>query len=346
MQTIQQESSISDKQQRFTAFLIDKLKPKDTEEFEQIIQSYTEKELKELYKQFQTMEGSLFAKMGAKLDYLTRLNGNCPEGYEIEKFSIGGCAKCKKKHALLFEPGGDIKKRFSQQKINPADTVHVNGQPRTLTDDRGRSIVKGIKPYSKEEYQKDLKDSKKGKKDAKNRVQKQDEKTMYKCGGKPKKRISKKENGSAFKKVNGGPGSVDSTRDMKPNKKQRKMIKKHQDGTNRGGIRTAPLAEVRYKNGVKDSSFTLTGASALSGDVFLKTTRRVSTPDRAKIQREILHRYPESTSDTIYTEIPEHENRIFLPNVNILPRKGFSFAKTPDYNVLERRFNTAWNLAK
>ena len=50
------------------------------------------------------------------------------------------------------------------------------------------------------------------------------------CGGKAKKRIKKHEGGAAFRKVNGGPGSVDSTRDMKPNKKQRKMIKKHQEG--------------------------------------------------------------------------------------------------------------------
>lgn len=178
-------TSQPDEQERFTAYLIDKLNPKDSKDFEDIISSYTEKELNQLYKQFKAMEGSLFARNGAKIDYLTRLNGKCPEGYEIEKFSIGGCAKCKKKHALLFEPGGEVKKRFSQ---NP-DMLKC-----------GKKVKK------------------------------------HNCGGKTKKRISKKENGAAFRKVNGGPGSIDSTRDMKPNKKQRKMIKKHQDGTNRGGV--------------------------------------------------------------------------------------------------------------
>ena len=229
IQKIKQESSISqpDEQERFTAYLIDKLNPKDSKQFDEMIASFTEKELNELYKQFKAMDGTLFAKMGARIDYLTRLNGKCPKGYEIEKFMAGGCAKCKKKaKALMFEPGG-VPQRI---KINPADTVQVNGQPRSLDNGDGKPIVKGLKLYSKEEYQKDRKDAAKGNKDAAKRVEKSDLKTSYKCGGKSKKRITKHKCGSAFKKVNGGPGSVDSTRDMKPNKKQRKMIKKHQTG--------------------------------------------------------------------------------------------------------------------
>lgn len=42
---------------------------------------------------------SVMAKQGAKLNYITKLNGNCPEGYETIKFKVGGkiCTKCEKK---------------------------------------------------------------------------------------------------------------------------------------------------------------------------------------------------------------------------------------------------------
>ena len=93
------------------------------------------------------MEGITFAGMGAKLNYLQRLNGKCPEGYEIEKYMAGGCVKCRKK--LL--------------KNTPL---------------------------------------------------------MDKCGGKVKKRISKKEEGSAFKPIEGGPGMTESTKGAKLNPKQ------------------------------------------------------------------------------------------------------------------------------
>lgn len=38
------------------------------------------------------------AKFGAKLNYLKQLKGNCPEGYELRTFKIGGkvCQKCQK----------------------------------------------------------------------------------------------------------------------------------------------------------------------------------------------------------------------------------------------------------
>ena len=75
--------------------------------------------------------------------------------------------------------------------------------------------------------------------------------------------------------------------------------------------------------------------------------RQVSTPNRAKIRQHILFRHSPYNNDTIYTEVPEHTKRLpILPQVYIIPRKGFSFAQTPEYEILKRRFNTAWNLAK
>ena len=42
-----------------------------------------------------------------KLEYITLLNGKCPEGYEVEKFMAGGkpCMKCKKKAAQKMKQG-------------------------------------------------------------------------------------------------------------------------------------------------------------------------------------------------------------------------------------------------
>lgn len=343
-------NSQPEEQERFTAYLIDKLKPKDTAEFEQMISSYTEKELNELYKQFRAMEGSLFAKMGAKLDYLTRLNGKCPEGYEVEKFSAGGCAKCKKK-ILTFQNSGQVKPRFTQ-KINPADTVHVDGQPRTLTDDRGRPLVKKMKVYSTQEYQRDQKAARKGDNNAKKRVQKQDEKTMYKCGGKSKKRITKHKCGSAFKKVNGGPGSVDSTRDMKPNKKQRKMIKKHQQG----GITllTAPDATARYSGGRKNY---LGMPTFIGGNTYYdKTVNKPLGLTVVSGNDGSLFKYPSTITqfisgntdtnkmDTIYTETPNHSRFNIFQNVKT--RRASSQNPNQEYQTMKSRFQTASNVSK
>lgn len=66
------------------------------------------------------MEKSIFAKMSSKLDYISLLNGRCPEGYEVEKFLKGGCVKCRKKamETNIFENkcGGKAKKRISKNK--------------------------------------------------------------------------------------------------------------------------------------------------------------------------------------------------------------------------------------
>ena len=47
------------------------------------------------------------AKAGSKLDYITRLNGGCPEGYEVERFMAGGkpCSRCKKKSTVQMKKG-------------------------------------------------------------------------------------------------------------------------------------------------------------------------------------------------------------------------------------------------
>jgi len=43
--------------------------------------------------------GAQVARNGAKLNYIKRLKGECPEGYEMTYFKAGGkvCKKCQKK---------------------------------------------------------------------------------------------------------------------------------------------------------------------------------------------------------------------------------------------------------
>ena len=122
----------ADEHEAFSAYLISLFKPKDSKEFDNIIAKLSEKEINDLYKQFKTMEGVTFAKMGAKLDYLQRLNGKCPEGYEIEKYMAGGCVKCKKKllkNTLLMDKcGGKVKKRIKKAENGDEVTVkHTKG---------------------------------------------------------------------------------------------------------------------------------------------------------------------------------------------------------------------------
>lgn len=50
------------------------------------------------------------AKQGTKLEYIKRLRGECPEGYEARTYKIGGkvCKKCEKIEAEKC--GGKAKK--------------------------------------------------------------------------------------------------------------------------------------------------------------------------------------------------------------------------------------------
>ena len=135
----QQGGQMNEEQKAFTAYLIKVLNPKDAADFENKIAQLSENELKEFYKQYKAMEGNqiLMAKLGAKLSYVQTLRGECPEGYEVEKYMAGGCVKCKKKAegakvVDIFKDkcGGKAKKRVKKDQkgavVNKADTVHTN----------------------------------------------------------------------------------------------------------------------------------------------------------------------------------------------------------------------------
>lgn len=130
---------MNEEQKAFTAYLIKVLNPKGAADFENKVAQLSENELKEFYKQYKAMEGNQIsmAKLGAKLSYVQTLRGECPEGYEVEKYMAGGCVKCKKKAegakvVDIFKDkcGGKAKKRVKKDQkgavVNKADTVHTN----------------------------------------------------------------------------------------------------------------------------------------------------------------------------------------------------------------------------
>lgn len=135
----QQGGQMNDEQKAFTAYLIKVLNPKDAADFENKVAQLSESDLKEFYKQYKAMEGNQIsmAKLGAKLNYVQTLRGECPEGYEVEKYMAGGCVKCKKKAegakvVDIFKDkcGGKAKKRVKKDQkgavVNKADTVHTS----------------------------------------------------------------------------------------------------------------------------------------------------------------------------------------------------------------------------
>jgi hypothetical protein len=127
---------------------------------------------------------------------------------------------------------------------------------------------------------------------------------------------------------------------------------------------TAPKAEIRYQNGVKDSVAYL-GVPFKDSSYFGESIKRVRTPENASIERRILFRHYPYDNDTTYTEIPEHSKYKMYPiKTKVQPRQatnsdvkyvkrnkdGFiSYIPTTpsdEYATLKRRFDTAWNIAK
>lgn len=170
------------------------------------------------------------AKFGAKLNHIIKLNGHCPEGYEIQYYSMGGhiCGKCRKKKQLLMQSmscGG--KKRI--KKNEEGNTIKTLKKPKTY----GEQIYKD--PYAPsqpktlskpKQIQNDrikvnnIQQPNQANKKYPN-IKKHEEggELAYKKGGKT---LTKAKANSL--KYKGGPGDINSTEGMKPNKKQRRML--------------------------------------------------------------------------------------------------------------------------
>lgn len=192
----QQGGSISNQeelQKAFMAFLIEDAAAQGMQiQSEQDLQAYAqqlgEEGLKAKYQEFmQKMQGGVKAALGAKLNYIHKLKGNCPEGEELVYMKQGGrmCPVCQKK-AEKAEDGKKLQKKnavsdFKEKRknINPNDTVNTKFGPRDLN---------GKTKYPKYNAKKENYDY-----ETRKRVQEKDEKSGKKvigsaCGSKMKKK--------------------------------------------------------------------------------------------------------------------------------------------------------------
>lgn len=246
-----------DDQELFSAYLIKLFKPKSQQEFEDTISKLSEREINEIYKQYKSMENNqtIMAKMGAKINYISRLQGKCPEGYEVERFMAGGCVKCRRKAMAegskamdVFKDkcGGKAKRRIKKSEngdkiaVNKTDTVHTSKGVYNVSNKKlpykkmSKADYKGL-PL-KDKMKVDMKDQANGRGSNIGKKLSGGTITSFKCGGMTKKRIKKggtvsnkwsipsKASGDAIKHIKGGPGSADSTREMKFNGFQRKAL--------------------------------------------------------------------------------------------------------------------------
>ena len=151
------------------------LKQQDPQQYNQLVQ---------LGQQQMQQRGTRAAKLGAKLDYLNYLKGNCPEGTEKIYLAKGGCM-CSQKKIEKADNGTNLKKnavskfKEDRQKINPNDTINTKFGPRDLN---GKTKYSKWNPkkenYTPEERHRVLeKDQNNGKKLMVNA-----------CGGKTKKK--------------------------------------------------------------------------------------------------------------------------------------------------------------
>ena len=135
------------------------------------------------------MQGSQKAKLGAKLNYIQKLKGICPEGEELVYMKEGGrvCPVCQKK-AEKAQGGKKLEEKkknavsdFKEKRkaVNPNDTVNTKFGPRDLN---------GKTKYPKYNANKENYDF-----ETRKRVQEKDEKSGKKvigsaCGSKMKKK--------------------------------------------------------------------------------------------------------------------------------------------------------------
>ena len=97
-------------QQAFIQYLAQKTGAKTQQELEAAIQQMGQEGLQREYQEFiQLIQQQQIqrAEKGAKLNYIKWLRGECPEGYEMQYYRVGGkvCKKCMKKKC---EEGGNV----------------------------------------------------------------------------------------------------------------------------------------------------------------------------------------------------------------------------------------------
>ena len=238
---------------------------KNDEELQKFLLDTGMEEINKLYTDWKSNKSKVMeAKDGARIDYIKRLQGRCPEGYEVEKYMAGGCVKCRKKAMAesnkvidVFKDkcGGKAKKRIKKNEdgntITKNDTIHTKKGIYNLSNKKTPYKKMTPSDYRKlspsEQTRVDMKDQGSGRAQSEaaaarsNKIGKKlngGTLVAFKCGGKAKKRIKKNMGGTvsnkwsipsnakgdAIRHINGDPGSADSTREMKFNGFQKKAL--------------------------------------------------------------------------------------------------------------------------
>lgn len=131
--------------------------------------------------------GIVKSARGSKLNYIKSLKTQCNQDEELVYLKKGGrvCPVCQKKKTKSKKSGGAIesfkeyykcggkkKKMQGGDKVTKNDTIHINGQPRSLVNSNG-PLTKKYKPITNKEYQDLKKKAQKGDKEAARKVNKQ-----------------------------------------------------------------------------------------------------------------------------------------------------------------------------
>lgn len=93
------------------------------------------------------------ARRGAKLNYLRKLTGKCPEGYELQYFKAGGrvCSKCvAKKKVQSDKCGNKVKKNCFGKKMIKAQTGTIFNKIKSNV--KKLPIVGQMYPFAKQMY--------------------------------------------------------------------------------------------------------------------------------------------------------------------------------------------------
>lgn len=134
--TMQQQSSQEQELQKaFIQFLVQDAAAQGVQiQSEQDLQNYAqqlgEEGIKAKYQEFmQRMQGGVMAKLGAKLEYIKKLKGICPEGYELTYFKVGGriCSACQKaQKGKKVDATKNFKKDMKNKDEASRDSIAVN----------------------------------------------------------------------------------------------------------------------------------------------------------------------------------------------------------------------------
>lgn len=155
---------LDSKQRAFVLYAAKVLKCENGDKLNKKIQALSTDELNQLTTAFdkiynQQMENStLMAKLGTKLNYIKKLNGKCPEGYEVEVFKAGGktCMRCKK----AAQGALPVAAHKNGKAINDIKSEIAKGKKKMCG---GAKMQNGGKAYDESEHKKLISDYKSGK---------------------------------------------------------------------------------------------------------------------------------------------------------------------------------------